>query len=472
MKTWPWSNPAYYTFEVLGHVDSRLKNISVINNGNVVGANICLFVGLEMTNCSVKSYTSYIYNAGGTPADNYGLSIGAGFDFKVCGGTFRGRNHSIATGGSSQLYGINNREFVYDSVSFEDKGELNGIELDVHANAEYYEFRNVDAPKAMCDTGGYHVTVTNCRFKDVSSTFHIAGLVVKDCELMSPIETLLYFNFDHVDYENASMVFENNKIHGGAHFNLQDGVHEIKAFVWRNNLCEGLYLRRGKIRNVSIENNIFTGGADDRILINNVVSDNVAINNNIVNNGYVWITNDSGYAADGLTKSITINGNIITCSSERTLNDALILLDDCTGVVSNNRINNDLQNLTIKVIGNSDVVVSENVIKQGPDADTGNNRVFACDSANATLRLYKNVHNGGKFYAYPRSNGKLLIEAPTVNHCIGSSRPLGRYSYPRFVFIQYVENAQGEMTFCKPLFAVKVEEDTVTWVDANGNVAQ
>ena len=337
------SPQTYFSFGAWGIINSTFKNIVIENYGNAVAASIGVGLQWEVENCSIKSY----FESG---SDRYGLSCIHSQDFRVSNSVFKAKNHALSTGGKSSIYSIVNRNFIYEKVSF-DSPTLGKIDLDVHANAEYYKYKDIDAPSSVCDTGGRNVIVENCRFYKISTNFHDCGLTIRNCEIVnSASEYLLDFN-NNGDYENSSLTIENCKINCSFifRFDLQDVAYtkkQLGSFIFRNNTIKGGKLRlfRGQTAKLVINDNIFI----DSGIENQVKCDSIEICNNIIYNGKLDIISSVNIA------KFICTGNQIFNLSE------VCYINRVKGLFANNKIYGNIASEMMLIYGGSEVELINN----------------------------------------------------------------------------------------------------------------
>ena len=428
----------YFTFLVCGHKDSEFKNITIENYGNYVAAAINVGIDFKVEGCSIKNYATFT-------GDAYGLSIGHGQNYSVSNSQFRAHSHALATGGAAGFCAFNNRNFIYEKLYFDTSihdGNTWKIDLDVHANSEYYRYVNIDAPHTSCDTGGNNVVIENCRFYHISTGFNHTGFTLRNCEAMAYVEDLLWYGYSNVNYEDYSIVVEGCKFHTKVLYNMQHGSAHLKNFIWRNNTCNGgLRLINGHVRNIIIEGNVVSNGA----ISVQLDYDKISVKNNIITNGYLMAIATNG------AQGVVDNNDVTYDGSDEGIDQAL-LLSHFNGMLVNNRITNILNKTTSLIYDSSNVRAEGNMFRQSANPVDGS----IMDVVNDSVVIFNNnKHNTSRYtpvYANTSTNAKVKCDnnpyytAGAVANA-GIIEALGEHVYFRNINkIGYVSNGQkGDM---------------------------
>lgn len=326
----------YYGLYVSNIINSKIENIEVVNEGGN-------HVAMRIDGAYQSSFTnSRVYSDFNSGSECYGFSLGDIQDFVVSDCTFGGRDHCIATGSKSDAGAIINRNFIYERINAEPispSANGNTIVIDVHTGAELYTYRNIDIPSYGCDLGGYYMTVENCSFYNIETSFFGCGLSVRNCKAVS-FNKLVDFSNPWHDYSNDIIEFDNVTLSGDLSFDFQSSGYPIKNLIIRNSqIGGGVDLRRCCFKNILIENcylnnfyapNIRYTGGTEFIIKGNHFNSNFSLTGNKVNIVLYLIGNYFNSTRTNISLfdiyDATISNNVILTTS----NDNITI----TGVVS------------------------------------------------------------------------------------------------------------------------------------------
>ena len=357
-----------YSLNVQCVKDSLFTGLHVINTGgNKVAVSINMSYKSAITNSRIFSDSTV------GSGDFYGLTLISSQHFIASNSTVSGRDHSIMMGGASSVGAIINRDFVYDAIRVDPVGSTN-IVIDVHAMAENYTIRNIDCPTYLCDTGGYNVTIENCRFKGISTSFHCAGLKVINC-YCETIQELLAYNSPWRNYLDYDMVVDGCTITGGtACFSLngQKQSYKINNLIVRNCIIKGeIRLRYNIAKNIIIDGNEITtdsacfmfydrrNDADDTICIRN--NKLVSTANKAISIGYAQDMSSTSY---GYLGECVISDNVIRNNSSAVSCVQAASLNKC--VITNNVISQSgttANKYLFDLYDDNDAIIDRNIVE-------------------------------------------------------------------------------------------------------------
>jgi len=392
------SNPTtYYTLTVCGFRDSVFSGVHMENHGNYVPWCLKLGIHYSVRDCVVRNYAKYT-------TDGYGLVISTSQEFVVYNCKFRATSHALSTGGGSSLFDVINRNFVYEWLYFENwvydasSGKTyTKIDLDVHADAEYYKFINIMAPNSTCDTGGYNVLIENCKFNKISTSFNEGDLTIKNCEIFTEQDAggLLWNNNAYDYYSDNSLVIENSVIHGNMTLDYQGSSKVYKKLVFKNNRCKSLQMRHGHIESTIIEDNLFESGG---IYNYNCSFDFVSVRGNTLLNGFIFITSkESG--------NCIVNNNYVRTVEHSQSDKETIILRNMNGSFNDNTVIRDYAYYRPPIsITQGNIIINNCIIKL--NNDDLNKEIVASNVANVVLK--NNVHNSTSIslIKYPDGDSK------------------------------------------------------------------
>lgn len=377
------NNMRSYSFYVGCFKDSRFENITVENHGNRVAACFALGIDFLVERCTIKNESE----AG--ISDQYGGLVMMCQDFHFNDCTFKAPAHALATGGADIVTYIVNRNFIYENLHFDTPEPNSNVELDVHGNAENYKYLNIDAPYTTCDTGGINVTVEGCRFKHISTSFHIGGLTIRNCEIESPVKNLTSLGQASTELINKNIVVENCLIKGFWNWDFQQQDVAFDSFIWRNNVCyDGVQVYNGKADTVRIEDNVFNDG--DVLILTE--TKNVVVRGNTVKAGVVQINveKSNGQNADAIITNNILHYDGLTPDGNSTASYGVYLKNlDCHFL--NNNCSVAEGKAPVIVYGTSSVKIEDCIFKKGTAEKASGEIVRATDSANVVFN--HNVHN-------------------------------------------------------------------------------
>jgi len=437
------SPQTYYSLQIKGFYNSEFDNITIENYGNSVSCNISLGLNYKINHSTFRNYTKYT-------GDCYGLIISHSQNFYISNSTLRANSHALATGGGSGLTAINNRNFIYDNLYFETsekfsenlEEEYDHIDLDVHANAEYYKFINISAPHTSCDTGGYNVTVEGCKFYSITPSFNQGDFHIRKCELFNGNGNFLMSNIDRKNYNgHNSLVIEDCIIHKTLRIILQDRnlvKDYYDYFIIKNNIFHNkLEIRDGCIDFLSIDNNVFTNTGLYLPTNAPVTVNNFSFKNNVFQNGAVYF----GFQGNKISEGV-ISGNTIILKTPDTYVDTQYVLgvSKFKGNIINNVIVSYIEDKyeLISVMSNSDVQVFDNFLQKGygstPKAliicGTKSNVICQRNKHNSIRSSLVNIteYSGGKSKGFADYVNVFDSETGKWN-CFSGDNILGKISY-------------------------------------------
>lgn len=407
----------YYTLSVSCICNSTISGLNIFNDrGNHEALMINMAYQSSITD-------SRIYSDFSSGDDFYGLSLTSIQHFTVRDVALSGRDHSIATGTSSVVGKIVNRDFIYDRISVDSVGS-NEIKIDVHDGAERYILRNIDFPTYSCDTGGFDMTIENCNFNQISTAFHGAGMKIRNCHCKS-IGDLLSFSNPWHSYSDDSMIIEGSVIGGGGtclSLNGQDQKYEIGNLTVRNCILNGVFqLRYNIAQNITIEGNTISSptkciyyydrrnGENDTIIIRN--NKLVAGADAAVIIGYA--KNQSG--AFAILGNCIIQGNVMQNDSSASYCIFGATLKKC--IITDNWIN-QIGTTTTTVLFNmtdSEAYIDRNIVENV-------SKLLEANSNKATYNVLLGQNNKVTRYSYIKS-GTGVLNVP-VNIVSNSSSTL------------------------------------------------
>jgi hypothetical protein len=283
--------------------DSLINNIAVFNGGNT-SMSISLSYGVNIKNCIFNNNKEI-----GATGTNYGLAIGNSQEVNIIGISAFGQRHGLATGGadnysvSCRYINISNSNFYSESLQ----------SLDMHGNAEYFNFNNNLIEHGIVVAGDNHIITSNIIVGKIfnSSAIYIAEAIGLNYEISdNKIEVIVSSSITGRGLGLDFQGFEN--ITRDGLLSIKDNVFNINS-EGNTNSNNAVYLYRTSASDIDSNIDIIISGNTIKTLEND--DNQVYIRNLDLTNGFGNIiirdnslTNSNIYLA-GKSKSVDIDNN-------------------------------------------------------------------------------------------------------------------------------------------------------------------